>query len=174
MIVIAKEYNIWGNIRGVTSGNQQRGGQMFLFYSTHMCVVLLPIMSTNKLTTSKKYMDRCTPQRSDLSFLPSYLWLFPSIQQPCQVQPHATMCSIFSEEMSGFPMGSGGQGRLSLHVSCCSVSFFQLSMSHVLELKVSETCSWLEKVGLCSILVELCGNCAALSGSSQAGVKCQH
>ena len=67
LIVIAKEYNIWGNIRGVTSGNQQRGGQMFfLFYSTHMCVVLLPIMSTNKLTTSKKYMDRCTPQRSDV------------------------------------------------------------------------------------------------------------
>ena len=27
-------------------------------------------------------------------------------------------------------------------------------MSHVLELKVSETCTWLEKVGLCSILVE--------------------
>ena len=109
-----------------------------------------------------------------LSFLPSYLWLFPSIQQPCQVQPHATMCNISSEEMSGFPMGSGGQGRLSLHVSCCSVSFFQLSMSHVLELKVSETSTWLEEVGLCSILVELCGNCAALSGSSQAGVKCQH
>ena len=60
VIVIAKEYNIWGNIRGVTSGNQQRGGQMFLFYSTHMCVVLLPIMSTNK------HMDRCTPQRSDV------------------------------------------------------------------------------------------------------------
>ena len=77
-------------------------------------------------------------------------------------------------EMSGFPMGSGGQGRLSLHVSCCSVSFFQLSMSHVLELQVSETSTWLEEVGLCSILVELCGNCAALSGSSQAGVKCQH
>ena len=109
-----------------------------------------------------------------LSFLPSYLWLFPSIQQPCQVQPHATMCNISSEEMSGFPMGSGGQGRLSLHVSCCSVSFFQLSMSHVLELKVSETSTWLEEVGLCSILVELCANCAALSGSSQAGVKCQH
>ena len=82
--------------------------------------------------------------------------------------------SISSEEMSGFPMGSGGQGRLSLHVSCCSVSFFQLSMSYVLELKVSETSTWLEEVGLCSILVELCGNCAALSGSSQAGVKCQH
>ena len=31
--VIAKEYNIIGgiNIRGVTSGNQQRGGQMFFF-----------------------------------------------------------------------------------------------------------------------------------------------
>ena len=69
--------------------------------------------------------------------------------------------------MSGFPMGSGGQGRLSLHVSCCSVSFFQLSMSHVLEL-VSETSTWLEEVGLCSIVVELCGNYAALSGSSQA------
>ena len=93
------------------------------------------------------------------SFLPSYLWLCPSIQQPCQVQPHATMCNISSEEMSGFPMGSGGQGRLSLHVSCCSVSFFQLSMSHVLELKVSETSTWLEEVGLCSIVVELCGNC---------------
>ena len=64
-------------------------------------------------------------------------------------------------------MGSGGQGRLSLHVSCCSVSFFQLSMSHVLEL-VSETSTWLEEVGLCSIVVELCGNYAALSGSSQA------
>ena len=63
-------------------------------------------------------------------------------------------------EMSGFPMGSGGQGRLSLHVSCCSVSFFQLSMSHELELKVSETSTWLEKVGLCSIVVELCGICA--------------
>ena len=109
-----------------------------------MCVVLLPLMSTNKQTTSKKYMERCTPQRRlywniywyvkmfSFSFLPSYLWLFPSIQQPCQVQPHATMCNIPSEEMSGFPMGSGGQGRLSLHVSCCSVSFFQLSMSHVL------------------------------------------
>ena len=35
--VIAKEYNIWGNFRGVTSGNQQRGGQMFFFFtSTHM------------------------------------------------------------------------------------------------------------------------------------------
>ena len=68
-------------------------------------------------------------------------------------------------------MGSGGQGRLSLHVSCCSVSFFQLSMSHVLELKVSETSTWLEKVGLCSIVVELCGICAALSGSSQAGCR---
>ena len=44
-------------------------------------------------------------------------------------------------------------------------------MSHVLELKESETCTWLQKVGLCSILVELCGNCAALSGSSQAGGK---
>ena len=76
-------------------------------------------------------------------------------------------------EMSGFPMGSGGQGRLSLHVSCCSVSFFQLSMSHVLEL-VSETSTWLEEVGLCSIVVELCGNCAALSGSRQAVVECQH
>ena len=74
-------------------------------------------------------------------------------------------------EMSGFPMGSGGQGRLSLHVSCCSVSFFQLSMSHELELKVSETSTWLEKVGLCSIVVELCGICAALSGSSQAGCR---
>ena len=128
-------------------------------------------------------MERCTPQRRlywnmywyvnmfSLSFLPSYLWLFPSIQQPCQVQPHATMCNISSEEMSGFPMGSGGQGRLSLHVSCCSVSFFQLSMSHVLELKVSETSTWLEEVGLCSIVVELCGNCAALSGSSQAGCR---
>ena len=47
-------------------------------------------------------------------------------------------------------------------------------MSHVLELKESETCTWLQKVGLCSILVELCGNCAALSGSSQAGGKWQH
>ena len=41
-------------------------------------------------------------------------------------------------------------------------------MSHVLELKVSETSTWLEEVGLCSIVVELCGNYAALSGSSQA------
>ena len=61
--VIAKEYTIWGNFRGVTSGNQQRGGQMFSLNSTHMCVVLLPIMSTNKQTTSKKYMEKSTPQR---------------------------------------------------------------------------------------------------------------
>ena len=74
----------------------------------------------------------------------------------CATSPQS---NISSEEMSGFPMGSGGQGRLSLHVSCCSVSFFQLSMSHVLELKVSETSTWLEEVGLCSIVVELCGNC---------------
>ena len=39
---------------------------MFFFNSTHMCVVLLPLMSTNKQTTSKKYMERCTPQRSDV------------------------------------------------------------------------------------------------------------
>ena len=31
-------------------------------------------------------------------------------------------------------------------------------MSHVLELKVSETSTWLEEVGLCSILVKLCGS----------------
>ena len=35
-------------------------------------------------------------------------------------------------------------------------------------MKVSETSTWLEEVGLCSIVVELCGNYAALSGSSQA------
>ena len=37
-----------------------------------------------------------------------------------------------------------------------------------ISMKVSETSTWLEEVGLCSIVVELCGNCAALSGSSQA------
>ena len=65
-------------------------------------------------------------------------------------------------------MGSGGQGRLSLHVSCCSVSFFQLLYVSCISMKVSETNTWLEEVGLCSIVVELCGNCAALSGSRQA------
>ena len=72
-------------------------------------------------------------------------------------------------------MGSGGQGRLSLHVSCCSVSFFQLSMSHVLALKVSETSTWLEEVGLCSIVVELCGNCACSFWlQHKQFVECQH
>ena len=36
--VIAKEYNIWGNFRGVTSGNQQRGGQV-LFLTPLICVL---------------------------------------------------------------------------------------------------------------------------------------
>ena len=83
------------------------------------------------------------------------------------------MCNMSSEEMSGFPMGSGGQGRLSLHVSCCSVSFFQLLYVSCISMKVSEANTWLEEVGLCSIVVELCGNCAALSGSRQAVVECQ-
>ena len=52
--------------------------------------------------------------------------------------------------LSGVPMGSCGQclGRLGLHASCCSVSIFLLSMSHELELEVSETNTWLEEVEL--------------------------
>ena len=65
-------------------------------------------------------------------------------------------------------MGSGGQGRLSLQVSCCSVSFCSVVYVSCISMKVSETSTWLEEVGLCSIVVELCGNCTALSGSSQA------
>ena len=40
-----------------------------------------------------------------------------------------------------------------------------------ISMKVSETSTWLEEVGLCSIVVELCGICAALSGSSQASCR---
>ena len=61
--------------------------------------------------------------------------------------------------LSGFPMGSGGQclGRLGLHASCCSVSFFSFVYVSS-ELEVSETNTWLE-VGKGWTCVALFLNC---------------
>ena len=64
-----------------------------------------------------------------------YCFLLSSSHARCSPMP---LCAPSPQRrrLSGFPIGSGGQCivRFSLHVSCCSVSFFQLSMSHVLDL----------------------------------------
>ena len=104
-----------------------------------------------------------------LSFLPSYMLLFPSIQQPCQVQPHATMCTISSEEkIVWIPNWFWWTVYSQVQCACFMLQCLIFSVVYVSCIRIEyqkQILGW-KRLNLCSIVLELCGIPAALSGSS--------